>query len=293
MIEQLDFTGYLKHRQLSPRSMQTYQRYVVIFFKWMEEESISAKEITYTDLLSYVCYCHKRGLKQDYINKLLGAVRHYFNYLKYTQQIQNSPAAGLYIRGKQRAIPHNLLAAEQMEDMYNGFTQKGLAGKRNKIILGLMIYQGLNTNELEQLEPGHLKLREGKIDIPRSRRGNRRILKLEAHQMIDLQEYVSKTRVLILEIIKKQNDKLFISIGGSDLLYNSIDRLVRILQKQYDYFINAQQLRQSRIAIWVKQYDIRQVQYMIGHKYVSSTERYQSTNLNDLQKDLEKHYPVF
>lgn len=32
-----------------------------------------------------------------------------------------------------------------------------------------------------------------------------------------------------------------------------------------------------------KEKDLRTVQYMAGHKYVSSTERYQTTNLEDLK----------
>jgi len=291
MSEKINFEKYLQQRQLSPKSINTYHRYINIFFNWLKEESSRATEITYTDLLNYVKHCGKRGLKQDYINKLLGVVRHYYNFLKYTGQIKNNPASGLYIRGRQRTIPHDLLTAEQLEEMYNNFKQKGLAGKRNKIMLGLMIYQGLNTNELEQLEPLHLKLREGKTEVPGTRRSNRRVLKLEAHQMLDLQEYTSKTRVLILEITEKESGKLFVSTGESDTLHGSIDKLIRNLQKQYDYFVNAQQIRQSRLALWIKQYDIRQVQYMAGHKYVSATERYQSTNLEDLQKELEKHHP--
>ena len=287
----MKFETYLKQRQLSPKSIDTYQRYQSVFNTWLKSEGLEAKETTYPDLLNFVKHCKERGLKPDYIMKLLGVVRHYFNFLKYTKQIKTNPANGLYIRGKQRRIPHDLLTPEQLEEMYNSFNQKGLAGKRNKIMLGLMIYQGLNTQELELLEPEHLKLREGKIMVPGTARSNRRILKLEAHQMIDLQEYASKTRLLIMEIAEKEADKLFISTGNSNTLRGSIDKLIRNLRKDYKYFINAQQIRQSRLSIWVKQYDVRQAQYMSGHKYVSSTERYQSTNLEDLQKELEKHHP--
>ncbi len=31
---------------------------------------------------------------------------------------------------------------------------------------------------------------------------------------------------------------------------------------------------------------------MAGHKYVSSIERYRMDNLDDLQKELEKYYPL-
>ncbi len=34
------------------------------------------------------------------------------------------------------------------------------------------------------------------------------------------------------------------------------------------------------------------VQYMAGHKYVSSTERYRTDNPEDLQKELEKYHPL-
>ena len=288
----MEFTDYLQQRQLSPKSIDTYQRYQSVFNTWLKSEGLEAPNVTYPDLLNYVKHCKERGLKPDYIMKLLGVVRHYFNYLKYIKKIKTNPANGLYIRGKQRRIPHDLLTAEQMEEMYNSFNQKGIAGKRNKIMLGLIIYQGLNTQELELLEPGHLKLRAGKIIIPGTARSNRRTLKLEAHQMIDLQEYISRTRNVILDITEKETSKLFVSTGAGNTLRGSLDKLVRKLRKQYASFINVQQIRQSRLAIWVKQYHIRQAQYMSGHKYVSSTEHYQSTNLEDLQKELDKHHPT-
>jgi integrase/recombinase XerD len=286
------FETYLQQRNLSPCSIRTYRRYIHIFFNWLKENSLEAKEITYPDLLNFVKHGKEKGLKPDYIMKILGVVRHYFNYLKYIKQVKTNPANGLYIRGKQRRIPHDLLTAEQLEEIYSSFNQKGIAGKRNKIILGLMVYQGLTTLEVEELEPELAKLRQGKIEIPGTRRSHRRTLKLEAHQMLDLQEYISKTRNTILEISDKESGKLFVSTGNSKTLRGSLDKLMRNLRKKHDYFINAQQLRQSRLAIWVKQYDLRQAQYMAGHKYVSSTERYQTIDLEDLQQELEKHHPT-
>jgi integrase/recombinase XerD len=52
------------------------------------------------------------------------------------------------------------------------------------------------------------------------------------------------------------------------------------------------QIRASVITNWLKHYNLREVQYMAGHKYVSSTERYRTDNLEDLQKELEKYHPL-
>lgn len=37
---------------------------------------------------------------------------------------------------------------------------------------------------------------------------------------------------------------------------------------------------------------LRKVQYLAGHKYISSTERYQSSNLEDLKEDISKDHPL-
>ena len=56
--------------------------------------------------------------------------------------------------------------------------------------------------------------------------------------------------------------------------------------------ISAKQIRSSVITEWLRKNNLRQVQYMAGHKYVSSTERYQCNNLDDLQNELQQHHPM-
>ena len=62
---------------------------------------------------------------------------------------------------------------------------------------------------------------------------------------------------------------------------------------QINYTIkNAQQIRASVISNWLKDYNIREVQYMAGHQYISSTERYLQDDLEGLQEMIEKLHPV-
>lgn len=63
------------------------------------------------------------------------------------------------------------------------------------------------------------------------------------------------------------------------------------LKKLNPKVINAKQIRSSVITEWLRKNNLRQVQYMAGHKYVSSTERYQLNNLDDLQNELRTHHP--
>jgi integrase/recombinase XerD len=287
----MTFTDYLIQKMLSRKTILSYHKHGERFTTWLASKKMKAEEAEYSDLLNFIEYYHHQGYKKRYTMQGLTAIRHYYNYLKYTGIVKENPAAGLYLRNILRRLPHDLLTHEQMENIYNGYRQNHLAGRRNKIMLGLMIYQAVNSQELGLLEPDHLQLRKGRIIIPGTRRSNRRILKLEAHQMIDLQEYVSKTRELILSVTGKDTTWLFTSMGNGENLRNSIDKLMRHLRKKHGCFRNAGQIRQSRLAIWVKQYGLRQAQYMVGHKYVSSTERYQTNHLEDLQKEMDKYYP--
>lgn len=54
---------------------------------------------------------------------------------------------------------------------------------------------------------------------------------------------------------------------------------------------NIKQIRASVISYWLKQHHIRQVQYMTGHRYVSSTQTYSTKKIESLQEQVEKLMP--
>ena len=57
--------------------------------------------------------------------------------------------------------------------IYNSYQDETLKGKRNKIMLSLLVYQGAKTEEITKLEVQDVKLREGKIEIPGTTKSER------------------------------------------------------------------------------------------------------------------------
>lgn len=279
----MTFEDYLKNRQLNQKTIGCYKELLERFFDWMKDRGQEEEEIVYSDLLDYIKACRKKEYSNRYINQQLTVIRYYYNYLKYIEKVKASPAAGLFVKGSRKTVPHDLLNEEQLKVLYDNVTPEEETGIQSKAMLGLMIWQGLLSNDMTVLEPHHLKLREGKIEVPGTGKTDRRILPLEAVQIIDLYEYLMKRN--------PSNEKLFTGTGKESDLQNVQDKLIRKLRKKHTFLVNGNQIRQSRISLWIKQYDIRQVQYLAGHRYVSSTERYKSTDLEDLQKELEKHHP--
>ncbi len=55
---------------------------------------------------------------------------------------------------------------------------------------------------------------------------------------------------------------------------------------------NAHQIRASVITHWLKLHNIREVQYMAGHRYISSTERFLEDSIENLQEMIDNLHPI-
>lgn len=151
-----------------------------------------------------------------------------------------------------------------------------------------MIYQGLVSGEIVRLEPGHVSLSEGKIYIPSNRKSSSRTLRLQASQILPLKTFLEETRPVLLEKRSLQSPYLFPARKSSDLICKIVEAVKRI----HPEIKNSRQLRISVIMNWLKTTNIRQVQYMAGHKSIQSTEIYRGEDLTDLTKQLELFHPL-
>lgn len=288
------FNEYLKQKQFSESTVRIYENGVKEFLEWIAKHHYQEENIRYADLMSYIKHNQKNGKSKLNIQHQLLAIRHYFNYLVKTRKIKSNPAQGVYVRGVSRRLPHDLVEYDELVNLYESYPVKDTRDQRNKVILGLLIFQALTIEELETLEAEHINLREGKIRIIGTNRTNERILKLEASQVFELQEYLNKTRSRILYGPKvnepEKITQLIVGMEGGTRLSGEVGWMMRRLKQPK--VRQASQIRASVIAEWTRRHDVRIVQYMSGHKYVSSTERYQATHLEDLQEQLRKYHPL-
>lgn len=307
------FKTYLEKLGNKESTIRQKMNYTGYFLKWLESEHLEPENARYNDLLNLIDYCKQEEKSKKHINKILRCIRNFYEYLKRNHSNITNPAINLHLKGIIHKLPANIIDFTELEKLYQFFEPITTRDKRNGIILSLLIYQGITTEELHQLEPGNLKLKEGKIYIPGNRKRNSRKLELKSFQILDLYEYLNETRPKILdEICKpkptglacrsgrkpdkinktKLENRLFISMNGSENIKSSLFHLFKTVQKINPDIRNAKQIRASVITYWLKNHNLRKVQYMAGHKYVSSTERYQFNNLDGLQSKVEKFHPL-
>jgi site-specific recombinase XerD len=287
----MNFNQYLESRNYSIKTIESYNKSLAIFLQWLNDENINDVNATYNDVMAFIKSRTDAGNSKEYVQKQLTVVRHYFNYLVRIKKVKDNITANINIKGIKRRLPHDLLSAEELEHMYHNYPVQGIISKRNKVVLGLMVYQGLGTEDLGRLEEIHLKLAESKIYIPARRRSNNRTLDLLPEQVTLLEDYITKVRPLLLELTDKETHLLFTSWGSSERFSNMQSVILRNIKRYMPQVKTINQIRISVIAEWVKKQNLREAQYLAGHRYVSSTELYQQTNMDDLKKDVQAYHP--
>ena len=208
---------------------------------WCKTYGTTAETIDYKTFLKYIEHLRKGNLKPRTLQKYIGNLKIYFDYLTNENHREQNIIKEINIKGVKRHIIHNILEFEELEDLYYSYpTNKGkeIARKRNKIIIGLLVYQGLNTRDLQLLEVENIKLYKGKITVPGTKKSNARDIELKPFQLMELMEYINQVRPRIMGERAKLSplgkcprdngdEQLLLPIGRSFKLHNTIGKMAK------------------------------------------------------------------
>lgn len=291
----MDFKQYLQTQSLSKISIEKHLEEIKRYQTWVKQEQLDIHQVNYRELLSYIQEGKNKNIKPQTINIKLNTITKYYNYLIEEGIRTENPARKLRVKGTKRTILADRLKAAELQGIYHQYKElpntikpfreakQEITHQRNLIIISLLINQGISTTTLKRLEVTHINFDKGEIYIPGSKRSNSRTLKLHPGQIIPLHTYVLQTR----EKLGLTDDYLF-----SRNTINIMNHLVPELKGMNPNIRNLEQIRASVIMNWIKHHSIRKVQYMAGHKYISSTEKYRQQDVESLQKALEQYHPM-
>ncbi|OEJ99371.1 hypothetical protein A8C32_09425 [Flavivirga aquatica] len=288
------YTHYLEKNGYNEKTIITYQRNVTRFNKWCVSYGTTAETIDYKTFLKYIEYLRKGKLKPITLKTYVGNLKTYFDYLVEGNYRAQNIIKELNIKGVKKSVISNYLEYEELEGLYYSYPinkGKEIARKRNKIIIGLLVYQGLNTRDLQLLEVENIQLYKGKIEVPGTKKSNSREIELKPFQLMEFMEYINEIRPKILQETNKATEQLLLPIGKSFKLHNTIYKLAKELKEINNSFIDVKQIRTSVIIHWLKQNGLRKTQYLAGHKYISSTERYEQDDLESLHETVNNFHP--
>ena len=292
-----DYKTYLEKEKYRQTTIESYVKESEVFIKWSKRNQTTPESIDYKTFLKYIQYLQRKKNTKKTVKHKIGSLKIYFNYLLSEHYRADNPIENITIKGVKRVINYNTLEADELEDLYYSYETENikdpyhrLTAKRNKIIVGLLVYQGLNTTELIHLELEDLQLYKGKVYIKSGARSNSRTLELKPWQVIEFLEYIKEIREEIA--IKKNLTSNRVFIPNNARLGNTIQGIIKKLKKTNHKVTNIHQIRASVITHWLKHYNLREVQVLAGHRYISSTERYVQDDLESLHEIINNYHPI-
>jgi integrase/recombinase XerD len=281
------FNEYLTSKKLSANTVHTYSKAIEKFTSWCEADGTDPEGFGYNDVLAFIQAMRDHGSTVKAVHGVLNVLRHYGRFLVADSKRTDNPAEGIFMQGVARKLPANLLDSEAMEALYKNYALQLHVDAGKKMMLGLLVFQGLRTEEIKRVQRKDLQLGEGKIFIRGTKRTNERWLSLQAVQIPVIQSHLQTIKAKAGPILQQENN----GQKSEQNVVNQIAWIFKQLKQLNPSVTNAKQIRGSVITEWLRKYPLREVQYMAGHKYVSSTERYQVSGLEDLQQAINEHHP--
>lgn len=284
MKEDVYLLAYLKD-QYSSSSYLGYYKQIKRYRLYMagEEQNASEKQI-----LGYLDTLRKQGLHPKSLRNHLFAIKIYYRYLQEAGSIENHPCKYLYLKdaiNRQIAL-ETLYSYQMLEELYHNWKSKSRANQnRDKVIIGLLIYQALSVREITELKIQDIDLEQASIFIRSTGQNQSRKLALKSVQLATLLYYLQERK-------KLSGDCLLLSKEQKPFWTGAINRIINQSRDNKNK-LSALKIRQSVIRHLLKEgKDIRVVQAFAGHQRTSSTESYKQTGLEDLKQAIDKLHPL-
>ena len=277
-------------RELAPQTADNYYYTISNFLKLNPK----AKRYTYQQLVNYFAEITTQYPNLQTRIKILSAIKRYYDYLITTGQREDNPRKTLTLKkGSSQAIQlQDLFTSTELGQLMHRENRYKHLESRNKVLLGLLIYQGLTSDEIIRLNVDNIDVDSGKVYVKASSKLNRRTLVLQGNQIQPLNKYINEARPA-MQMVK--TDKLILNKLGHPISVDGINAMVEPLGVLFpDRTLNPRSIRMSVISNWLNEnkLSLESVQELAGHKWPSTTEKYIKMDTLEQRKLINKYFPL-
>ena len=225
-------------------------------------------------------------------NRCLSIVKGFFAFLLEDGAIGRDPAAALLHAREPHTLPRNVLTPPEARRILEKPDVQTVLGYRDRTLLEVLYATGIRRSELMALTVADARLDEGLLRINGGKGARDRVVPLTQIAVAFLETYLAGIRPRMLG--GAPSDRLFISRRGRPMSKNAIAdvvgkyaKLARIKKR-----VTPHCWRHTCATHLVKNSaNLRHVQEMLGHKQLSTTERYLHLTIADLKAAHRKCHP--
>jgi len=290
-----DFLDYLRALKRAPATLTAYNRELCRFFAWLEEQNIhDPRAVTRARIEAYMSQLTEKGqYKPQSLHLMLRAVRGFYDSLEKTGRLLSNPSEGLAWPKLGDRLPRNVLSPAEVKKLLNAPDTSNLHGIRNKAILEVLYSSGIRVGELCALTIYDVDLSAGFLRICHGVKGSRdRLVPIGHTARRYLNEYLRRVRRIFAERYRDSR-KLFIGYKGG-LSVTAVQIIVRQLAREagLEKRVTPHCLRHTCATHMILEgADIVQVQRILGHADLNSTQIYTRMAPVDAKQEHHRSHP--
>lgn len=282
---------WLSAADIAEVSKRSYRVKVRQWFRYLAMIHYDTRRPQRQQVLDYKRWLEREGRSTLTIDSYITAVRLFYRYCKRKGYYADDITEGVRCSTKMKGYRKSALSREDAMHLLESISTKTLVGKRDKLMVAMMLLLGLRTCEVERINICDIDIAYGARVVKIQRKG--RHDKSEAVALtpyIDelLNDYMGDREVESLD------DPLFVSSrGGTRLLRTSISEMVHDRLKAIgivDPRITAHSLRHTCACLLLAEgVEMETVRDVLGHTSTNTTRLYVAQMQSQL---LIRHSPA-
>jgi integrase/recombinase XerC len=285
----------------SVNTCRAYSHNINEFISFISESYFSADNQEGADLLKaehieslmirgYLAFLHKKNKKVTIARKL-SAVRSFFRFLLKHGVILDNPLDLILTPKQVKAIPV-YLPVDDIFRLLDSIKTDTLAGIRNRAIFETLYSSGIRVSELEGLNVFDVDFSRCLIRVVG--KGNKeRIVPIGKKAVATIKEYRKRLQSEA-GIAEEDNGPLFLNKDNGRLTSRSIARILNKTARECGLLIpvSPHALRHTYATHMLDAgADLRVVQELLGHKSLSTTQKYTHVSIDRLMETYDKAHP--
>ncbi len=311
MREAIDrFLHHLRYEKNASRhTLRNYASDLEQFYAYLKPpggEAPSLAEIDHLLIREYLGSLHDQKLEKSSIARKLAALRSFFRYAVREGRIAQNPAQLVSTPSVPRRLP-TVLTAEEINrflDWMNALepkTDRRTNSKksrrlllRDRAIFELLYGSGLRVSELTGMNLPDIDQKEQSVRV-RGKGNKERVVPYGSKARAAFEAYWPAREELLDEGDSRgKREAVFVNGRGGRLTERSVARLVKSYARQAEihWNLHPHSLRHAFAThLLADGADLRAIQELLGHKSLSTTQRYTHVSIRQLMEIYDKSHP--
>ncbi|MCS0652297.1 tyrosine recombinase XerC [Cytobacillus firmus] len=287
------FIEYLQiEKNYSQYTIEHYQHDISDFFMFMSEQAISdLTKVEYQDVRIYLTNLFERKMSRKSVARKISSLRSFFKFLLREELVAENPFALVSIPKAQKKLPE-FFYEEEMKQLFDACESSTPLGQRNKALLELLYATGIRVSECSQIRLKDLDMHLSTV-LVRGKGSKERYVPFGSFAQDAIDTYINHGRKELLANGNMQ-ENLFLNARGGPLTARGIRTILdRIIEKSsLTGKIHPHMLRHTFAThLMANGADMRTVQELLGHAFLSSTQVYTHVTNEYLKKTYMAHHP--